>query len=358
MAFLELNGVAKSYGDTRALDGFSLEVREGELVTLLGPSGSGKSTALRIVAGLETADAGEVRIGGVDVTGVEASERGISMVFQSFALFPHMSVAENIGFGLAARRTPAAEVRRLVEEVADWLALAPVLDRRPSQLSGGERQRVALARGMVRRPRLLLMDEPLSNLDAKLRVQTRAEIRRIHAQAGITLLYVTHDQAEALSLGDRVAIIDGGRLQQHAAPAEVYEHPANRFVAGFLGNPPMNLLPARVDGASVQADGIRVRRDEGARPLDHGRQVLLGFRPEHVVVAGPAHGVAAGDAFEAVLEVSEHVGHERLWYLRVGEREVIARPGAEHAIAEGTRIRASVQPAGVRLFDPADGKAL
>ena len=351
MAFLELSGVSRAYGDVRALEELSLEVEEGELVTLVGPSGSGKSTALRIVAGLERADAGQVRIAGADVTGVQAADRGVAMVFQSFALFPHMTVAQNIGFGLAARRTPAAEARRLVEEVAAWLGLADVLERRPAQLSGGERQRVALARGLVRRPRLLLMDEPLSNLDAKLRVQTRAEIRRIHAEAGITLLYVTHDQAEALSLGDRVAVLEAGRLRQYGPPAEVYERPADSFVAGFLGSPPMNLLAARVDGRAVDAgSGIRVE-PPAAQRLQDGRAVLLGFRPEHVAVS-------AGEGFEGVLEVSEHVGHERLWYVRAGDHEVVARPAAGDGLAEGARVRLCVQPGGVRLFDAATGEAL
>jgi len=359
VAFLELAGVCKRYGDVPAVQELSLSVREGRLVTLLGPSGSGKSTVLRMIAGLETADAGTIHIGGADVSGVQASDRGVAMVFQSFALFPHMSVAQNIGFGLRARKTPVDETRRLVEEVAAGLGLQDVLGRRPSQLSGGERQRVALARGLVRRPRVLLMDEPLSNLDAKLRAQTRTEIRQLHASAQVTLVYVTHDQAEALSLGDEVAIMDRGRLQHVGPPATVYEHPANLFVAGFLGSPPMNLVDARVSGSAVEAPGVRVVLD-GRPALQDGRHVVLGFRPEHVVVAAAPGGrePAAGPGLEGRLEVTEHVGHERLWHVRVGEQLLVVRPAAGDTAAQGDALRATVDPAGVRLFDPETGVAI
>jgi ABC-type sugar transport system ATPase subunit len=354
VALLELTGVSKAYGEVRAVKDLSLAVEEGERMTLLGPSGSGKSTVLRLVAGLETPDEGTIRIDGVDVTDVQAADRGVSMVFQSFALFPHMSVAQNIGFGLAARKTPPDETRRLVEEVAEWLALTDLLKRRPSQLSGGERQRVALARGLVRRPQLLLMDEPLSNLDAQLRVQTRAEIRRIHAEARITLLYVTHDQAEALSLGDRVTILDGGRLQQCGPPETVYERPANRFVAGFLGSPPMNLLEARVDGMVLRAEGIEVSL--GDRLPAGTNAVVLGFRPEDVVASAPRS--RSGLSFEGIVEVREQVGHERLWHVRAGRHRLIMRVGAGDTAAEGELIRASVPASAVQLFDPATGEAL
>ena len=328
-------------------------------MTLLGPSGSGKSTVLRIVAGLESADAGTILIDGVDVGGVQAADRGVAMVFQSFALFPHMSVAHNIGFGLRARKTPPAQTQRLVEDVAGRLGLRELLGRLPSQLSGGERQRVALARGLVRRPRVLLMDEPLSNLDEKLRAQTRAEIRQLHADAQITLVYVTHDQAEALSLGDAVGIVDGGRLQQIGAPTTVYEHPANVFVAEFLGSPPMNLVDARVSGSAVEAPGVRVVLD-GRPALQDGRHVVLGFRPEHVVVAAAPGGrePAAGPGLEGRLEVTEHVGHERLWHVRVGEQLLVVRPAAGDTAAQGDALRATVDPAGVRLFDPETGVAI
>jgi multiple sugar transport system ATP-binding protein len=357
VAFLELAGISKRYGDVQAVDELTLSVREGRLVTLLGPSGSGKSTLLRIVAGLETADGGTIHIDGADVSSVQASERGVSMVFQSFALFPHMSVAQNIGFGLRARKTPADEIKRRVEEVARSLGLQDVLGRRPSQLSGGERQRVALARGLVRRPRLLLMDEPLSNLDAQLRAQTRTEIRQLHAQAAITLLYVTHDQAEALSLGEAVVILDGGRLQQVGAPAHVYEHPANLFVARFLGSPPMNVVEACVNGATVEAPGIRVALN--GRPPESGRRVMLGFRPENVSIApSPPRDTGLDLGLHGVLELSEHVGHERLWHLRVGERLLAVRPAATDTASKGEGIRVIVEPAAVRLFDPDTGAAI
>jgi multiple sugar transport system ATP-binding protein len=351
VAFLELENLSKDYGEGPALDGLSLSVSEGELVTILGPSGSGKTTALRVIAGLERPDEGSVRIAGDDVADVPPAGRGVAMVFQSFALFPHMTVAQNIGFGLRARGTDVEETRRRVSETAEWLGLTRLIDRRPAQLSGGERQRVALARSLVGRPRVLLMDEPLSNLDAKLRVQTRAEIRRLHAELRVTTVYVTHDQGEALSMGSRVALVDCGRLQQYAAPREVYDRPANLFVAGFLGSPPMNLVPARVQADVARAGGVHVPLH--GIEVGEGADVVLGFRAEHV--SCPARGP---DAFEAVLELSETVGHERVWHLRAGDVALTARPPANAVAAEGDRLRAAVDPAAVRLFHPATGERL
>ena len=258
-AGLSLAGVSKAWDGAVALSSLSLDVEPGELVTVLGPSGSGKSTALRIVAGLEAPDAGRVTIGERDVTGVEPADRGVAMVFQSFALFPHLSVADNIAFGLRARGAAREEARRRAREVAEPLGLAELLERRPAQLSGGERQRVALARGLAGKPDVLLLDEPLSNLDARLRAEARAEVRRVQADTGVTTLYVTHDQDEALALGHRVAVLDRGALQQVGTPDEVYDRPANRFVASFVGEPAMNLVAPAVDGLERTDDGAGFR---------------------------------------------------------------------------------------------------
>jgi multiple sugar transport system ATP-binding protein len=350
---LELDRVSKRYGRAVAVDELSLSVDEGELVTILGPSGSGKSTALRLIAGLERPDAGAISIAGSDMGDVDAPERGVSMVFQSFALFPHMTVEQNVGFGLAARKAARGEIERAVRETASWLGLEELLERRPHELSGGERQRVALARGLVRRPRVLLMDEPLSNLDARLRVQTRAEIRRVQAEAGITMVYVTHDQAEALSLGRRVAVIDKGRLEQYGGSDAVYERPANRFVAGFVGSPPMNLLPARLEAGTLRTDaGLELPVPPGA-PKERRVEVVAGFRAEHVLCGPPESG-----GFPAVLELSERIGHERIWHLRAGERLLAARPPAGLSAAEGDVLGVAIEPEGVRLFDPDTGAAL
>ena len=324
-------------------------MREGELLAVLGPSGSGKSTLLRIVAGLEDADAGRVRVAGRDVTALAPAARGVAMVFQSFALFPHLTVAENVGFGMAARRTPPAEVRARVGEVARRLGLDGLLARRPSQLSGGERQRVALARALAGRPNVLLLDEPLSNLDAQLRADARAELRRLHAETGATMVYVTHDQAEALSLGDRVGVLRAGALEQLGTPDEVYDRPATRFVAGFVGTPPMNLLEGRVRGGAVEAGPLRIPLARGALP-DEGAEVVAGVRPEGL---RPAPG-----GFEAIVEVAERAGPERIWHVRAGARLLAVRPPQDALARPGDAVRLEPDPAAVRLFDAGDGRAL
>ena len=321
-------------------------MREGELLAVVGPSGSGKSTLLRLIAGLEEADAGRVLVGGRDVTGLPPARRGVAMVFQSFALFPHLTVEQNIGFGLDARRTPRAEARKLVAEAAGRLEIGALLGRRPAQLSGGERQRVALARALAGRPAVLLLDEPLSNLDAQLRASARAELSRLHADLGATMVHVTHDQAEALSLGERVAVLCDGRLEQLGTPDEVYDRPATRFVAGFLGTPPMNLLEGEVRDGRVAAGPLTVPAPAGAHP----GPVVLGVRPEAL------HPAAEG--FEAVVDVAERAGHERLWHVRAGGHRLAVRPPAEAAAVAGERVRLEADPAGIRLFSAADGRAL
>ena len=330
-AALELDGVGKSWDGTLALSDLSLAVEPGELLTVLGPSGSGKTTALRIVAGLEEPDAGAVRIGGRDVTNVEASQRRVAMVFQSFALFPHLTAEENIGFGLRARGASSASARGRAREVAAPLGLTGLLDRRPAQLSGGERQRVALARALAGEPDVLLLDEPLSNLDARLRADARAELRRVQETSGVTTVYVTHDQDEALALGHRVAVIDSGALQQLGTPDDVYDRPANRFVAGFVGEPPMNVVPGE---AASRVLGLDV--PEG---------VDVGFRPEHVRPGGP---------IPARLQLAERTGHEALWHLDAGGLRLVARASGGRA---GDEVRIGIDPGGIRLFDAQTGAA-
>jgi ABC-type sugar transport system ATPase subunit len=313
---------------------------------VLGASGAGKSTLLRAIAGLEPADAGRVLIDGVDQANVAPARRGVAMVFQSFALFPHLSVERNIAFGLRARGEPAAEVAERVQSTAAALRLDRLLDRRPGELSGGERQRVALARALAARPRLLLLDEPLSNLDAQLRTSMRAEIRRLQERTGVTTLYVTHDQSEALALGRRVAVLRDGRVEQIGTPDEVWERPATTWVARFLGSPPMNLVPPGTPGIEIAdpAAGGLTGGDADGR--------LLGFRAEDGRCA-PASGAAA-----LAFEFAERVGAERLWHLRAGEREVVVRaPEGAAPPAAGAPVTVRIPAERVRPFD-ADGRAL
>jgi ABC-type sugar transport system ATPase subunit len=327
---LSLVGVAKSYDGVPALQPLDLEAADGELLVVLGPSGCGKSTLLRLVAGLEEADAGRIAIGGRDVTREPPGRRNVSMVFQSYALFPHLTVAENIGFGLLAREVPKAVVRERVAAAAGLAGCGALLDRRPPQLSGGERQRVALARALVRKPDVFLLDEPLSNLDAELRAQTRAELKLLHQRVGGTMLYVTHDQTEALTLGDRVAVLRDGELQQVATPAEIWREPANAFVARFVGSPGMNLL------GSGSPLGVELP------PGTH-----VGVRPEHVRLG--SEGVAA----EVIL--TEQIGSEAIVHLSSGGERLIARVDVAAAPPSGERVHVSVQRADLRLFDATTG---
>jgi ABC-type sugar transport system ATPase subunit len=299
---------------------------------------------LRVIAGLEAPDAGRVEVGGRDVAGLEPAERGVAMVFQSFALFPHLSVGDNVAFGLRARGMDREQARVRVAAAAATLGLDTLLDRRPAELSGGERQRVALARALVARPRLLLLDEPLSNLDAVLRTQTRVEIRRVHDETGAASVYVTHDQAEALALGERVAVLDRGRLLQVGTPEEVYDRPASARVAAFVGTPPMNLLDAEVAGGALQAGALRLPLPPGA-PVSAGARVRAGVRAEHLVLE------PGGEDARVVLV--ERAGHEHLVHLRCGEATVLAR-----GPVAGETVGVRVDPAHVRLFDGETGEAI
>ncbi|HEX4979617.1 MAG TPA: sn-glycerol-3-phosphate ABC transporter ATP-binding protein UgpC [Acidimicrobiales bacterium] len=352
-----LRNVTKRFDGVTAVDDLTLEVHDTELLVLLGPSGCGKSTALRIIAGLEDATSGTVELGGRDVTDVEAKDRDVSMVFQSYALYPHMTVRRNIEFPLAARRVDRAERDAAVAEAARALDLEALLDRKPAQLSGGQRQRVALARAIVRRPLVFLMDEPLSNLDAKLRVHTRAELIELHRRLGATIVYVTHDQVEAMTMGDRIAVMRDGVLQQVGPPQAVYERPANLFVAGFIGSPPMNTVPGvvRDGGTSVEVGGGLVPLPAAlAEQVRAGgvRDVMVGVRPEGLELGtGPV---------PATVTLVESLGHERhvLCRLPGGEPVIVRLAADEPAPADGDAVRLAVKPGQLHLFDPSTTERL
>ena len=327
MPGLQLVGVRKAFADVEVLRGVDLEAEEGELLVLLGPSGSGKSTTLRIAAGLEEPSAGSVRIGDRDVTRVPASKRNVAMVFQSFALFPHFDAARNIGFGLSARGAKREEVERRVRSAAELVGVAELLHRKPHELSGGERQGVALARALAREPEVFLLDEPLSNLDAQLRTRTRAELKRLHAELGRTMVYVTHDQVEALTLGDRVAVLERGLVAQVGTPDDVYRRPADRFVASFVGSPAMNFLPP-----------------EAAARFGVGRDGEVGARPEHVRLG---EGEVEGEVV-----IVEPAGSEAFVHLDAAGCRVVARVPPEQLPAVGQRVRVGIRPGDVHRFDP------
>ena len=367
MASIDFEHIDKIYpGGTQAIFDYSLTVADGELVAFVGPSGCGKSTLLRLLAGLETATRGTLRIGGQAVNALPPQRRNVAMVFQDYALYPHMTVRRNLEFPLKMRDLPRAGIERQVQWVAELLGLDGLLDRLPRQLSGGQRQRVAMGRALVRQPTVFLMDEPLSNLDARLRVQIRAEIGDLLERTGITTVYVTHDQAEAMTLGDRVAVMDHGRLQQVAPPRQLYEQPINTFVAGFIGNPPMNLFPARL--TATLDGGLRLLLGDQTLPLtlptptvDRWRAWLdapltAGLRPEHLRLAAGDGGLSAtvGDA--------EYLGHETLLHLRIdgmtapGPLLVVRLPGIR-PFHKGEVVRLSPDSTRLHLFD-ADGLAL
>ncbi|HEY7409466.1 MAG TPA: ABC transporter ATP-binding protein [Vicinamibacteria bacterium] len=346
--------VGKRFGPHQALRDVDLTVEPGECMVLLGPSGCGKTTLLRLLAGLESVDEGRLWIGERLVNDVPPAERDVAMVFQNYALYPHFTVFENIAFPLRARRTAEAETAPRVREAARRLELEGLLDRKPGQLSGGQQQRVALARAIVRRPAVCLMDEPLSNLDAQLRVQTRAELKRLQQELGTTTLYVTHDQAEAMTIGKRVALLRGGVLQQVGAPLELYRRPADRFVASFLGSPAINLWPAVLEEGGLTVLGLRVEVEAGRLPSPGpGRAVEAGVRPEDVRVSlVPRPGVAG-----RVL-VTEPMGNETILTMDVAGARVVARVAAEVEASPGGTVWVSLDPRRVLLFDAAGGRLL
>jgi multiple sugar transport system ATP-binding protein len=347
---LAFAGVHKAYGEIPALRGLDLEIADGELLTLVGPSGSGKSTALRLAAGLEEVTAGTVHIGSRDVTRLAPAKRNVSMVFQHYALFPHLTAHENIGFGLRARGVPRREVARSVEEAAKLAGCDGLLDRKPYELSGGERQRVALARALARHPDVYLLDEPLSNLDAQLRVETRAELKRLHQALRTTMVYVTHDQVEALTLGSRVAVLEEGVLQQVGTPDEIYRRPANRFVARFVGSPAMNLLPAVLDDGALRAGPFVFDRPSAAALDD--RPLEVGIRPEHFALAGEGAGAPAR------VEVVETAGNETLVHVSAGGQTLVARVPPDVRVEVGENVRVAASAHHVYVFDAETGVAL
>jgi len=362
MAEVTLTGVRKVYEKSQvAVDRASFTVADGELLVLVGPSGCGKSTLLRMIAGLEEVTEGSIAIGGRDVTHLEPRDRDIAMVFQSYALYPHMTVADNLGFGLKLRGYAPAEIESRVQEAAESLELMPLLQRLPRQLSGGQRQRVALGRALVRHPKVFLLDEPLSNLDAKLRTSTRAQIARLHRSLQATMIYVTHDQVEAMTLGQRIVVLDKGVVQQIDAPMRIYRRPANLFVAGFLGNPAMNLFRGRL---SDQGEFALV---EGAvrLPLDRslhqamlqgyaGRDIVAGIRPEDLQRT-EATAAAAGIRLSIVTDLVEAVGNEAFLHARLGNWSVVARMPPQDLPAPGTAVTLSVAPRSMHFFDAATG---
>jgi sn-glycerol 3-phosphate transport system ATP-binding protein len=337
-----------------ALHGLDLTVGDGEFLILVGPSGCGKSTALRLLAGLDKPTSGEILIGGRSVTRLGPGERDIAMVFQNYALYPHMSVFQNLAYGLRQRRTPRAEVDRRVRETAALLDIDQLLDRKPGQLSGGQRQRVAMGRALVRRPQAFLLDEPLSNLDAKLRTQVRGDLKRLHRELPVTSIYVTHDQVEAMTLGDRICVMSAGEVQQIGTTDDIYHHPANTFVAGFMGSPPMNLVPGEVRGGRVRVAGAVLAETSAT-----DRPATVGFRPEDLRIGGPAE---AG-AVPARIDFCEPLGSHVLVHARVATSEgsddtvVIAQAPPGAAYDSGARVGLTVEPAKTYLFDAETGLA-
>jgi multiple sugar transport system ATP-binding protein len=359
---VRLEKIGKTYGETRVLSGLDLEVAPGEFLVLVGPSGCGKSTALRLIAGLDEPTEGTISIGGRIVNGVPPRERDIAMVFQSYALYPHMTVRENLSFGLEMRKVPRLEAEARLRDAAEYLGLTPYLDRTPRQLSGGQRQRVALGRALVRRPVVFLFDEPLSNLDAALRVQMRAELAKLQERYATTSIYVTHDQVEAMTLGHRIAVLNDGVLQQVGPPLDVYRNPENLFVAGFLGTPPINRLQARVEegGALLSGDGFALPVPPSLRGSTAGRDglgVVVGLRPEHLHEE-PAPGRAR---LEVRVVMVEPLGHEAIVHGRIGSSgstAVTARVATAHPPEAGASLALYADVAMLHLFDAGTGRRL
>ncbi len=366
MASLEIRNVTKKFGETVVLDGIDIGIEDGEFLVLVGPSGCGKSTLLNIIAGLETETSGHIMIDGREVNDVHPKDRDIAMVFQSYALYPNMTVRKNITFGLEVRKVPRARIDEALARVSDLLRIQPLLDRKPGQLSGGQRQRVAMGRALVRDPSIFLFDEPLSNLDAKLRVQMRTEIKRVHQKVRTTTVYVTHDQVEAMTLADRVVVMNRGRIEQIGTPNDLYHAPKTRFVAGFIGSPAMNFLPCRLEEAG---GALRVRlsddivlpvpQSRAARYRSHaGRPGLtFGLRPEHLT-EGKANGAPQPATIDAAIEVTEPLGMETLVFFRVNGIDVCGRVSPNAGAREGVRMRLAASLDNMHLIDDATGCVL
>jgi len=368
MASLEIAGIHKRYGDHEILKGIDIAVEAGEFLVLVGPSGCGKSTLLNIIAGLDTASAGDIRIGGRSVRDEHPSERDIAMVFQSYALYPNMTVAQNISFGMEMRKVPKEERERAIDEVARLLQIAPLLGRRPGQLSGGQRQRVAMGRALVRKPRIFLFDEPLSNLDAQLRLDMRTEIKKLHQRLDATIVYVTHDQIEAMTLATRIAVMRGGELQQLGTPAEVYSQPSNTFVAGFMGSPRMNLVPAKLVAESgnlalefQNGDAPKVRvalppQPEAVRAFA-GKEITAGLRAEAISHESEERNGGRA-AVRARVEVTEPTGADTLAVLNIAGHEFTARLDPDFPLRAGVDGDFILDTSRFVFFDPQSGERI
>ncbi|SFR14723.1 ABC transporter ATP-binding protein [Poseidonocella sedimentorum] len=354
MSGVTLDGIVKAYGALQVVHGIDLTVAEKEFVVLVGPSGCGKSTTLRMVAGLEEITDGDLWIDGRRMNRVAPKDRDVAMVFQNYALYPHLNVAENMAFGLRIRKTPKDEIKTTIDDVAEVLGLTPYLDRRPADLSGGQRQRVAMGRAIVRHPKVFLFDEPLSNLDAKLRTQMRAEIKRLHNRLGVTSIYVTHDQVEAMTLADRIVVMNDGRIEQVGTPMELFNNPANTFVAGFLGSPPMNQMKATLTDSGARVGDATIRLN-GVSSAQTGRDVILGIRPEHVSLS-PGE---ATSALPIALDLVEPLGSEALLHARHGESNLVFKAETRGDIHHLSGVGEVHVPAHlVKLFDATTGQAL
>ena len=356
MADIRFKNVVKRFGEVSVIEGLNLEIADQEFIVLVGPSGCGKSTILRMIAGLEPLSGGELYIGGRLVNDVPPKDRDVAMVFQSYALYPHMTVRDNISFGLRIRKMPAAEIDAAVKEAAGVLGLGELLARKPRELSGGQRQRVALGRAIVRKPAVFLFDEPLSNLDAELRVQMRAELSKLQDSLKTTTVYVTHDQVEAMTLGDRIAVLKAGKLMQVGRPLELYNTPQNMFVARFIGTPPMNMLNVTVgdDGRALQHAAFRAPVPEHLRSVVaayRGKTLALGIRAEHIGEPGRQDWRTTVE-LDGVIEIFEPLGHEIIVYARSGEERILAKLEAHKLPEIGQKIRLALNCDKIHLFDP------
>ena len=349
MADVRLHKLVKNYEDTPAVRGIDLDIADKEFVVLVGPSGCGKSTTLRMIAGLEEVSAGDITIAGEVVNDVPPKDRDIAMVFQNYALYPHMTVYQNMSFALRLKKVAKEEIARRVEDAARILGISELLQRKPKQLSGGQRQRVAMGRAIVRDPKVFLFDEPLSNLDAKLRVQMRTEIKELHQRLKTTTVYVTHDQVEAMTMADKIVVMQAGRIEQMGAPLELFDRPANTFVAGFIGSPAMNMLKGKVEAGGIRVDGavLPVADDQ---KVSEGQEVLYGVRPEHFQIAQ--------DGLPARISVVEPTGSETTVVLRFGESEIVALFRERHDFKPGDTLHLRPRADLVHLFDPQSGQRI
>jgi multiple sugar transport system ATP-binding protein len=360
MADVHLRNVGKSFGRLTIIKGVDLAVADGEFCVFVGPSGCGKSTLLRMIAGLEDISFGELRIGGRDMTGIESADRGVAMVFQSYALYPHMTVRDNIGFGLRMTGHPRAAVEQRVNRAAAMLQLGDMLDRKPSQLSGGQRQRVAIGRAIVREPGVFLFDEPLSNLDAALRVQMRIEIAKLHQSLKATMIYVTHDQVEAMTMADKIVVLQAGVIEQIGSPLQLYNQPCNMFVAGFIGSPKMNFIPAVVTARDSESmtlalpGSVPVALPAPGVIMEEGQKVTLGIRPEHVRVDGTGEGKLSGR-----LRLAEYLGSETMFYLSLADgSDLSVRANGFAKAALGETMACGLPAAACHLFDGTTGATI